>query len=95
MTIFAVLMPIPQPALIDEITKSFPDNYLSLNQKWAAGERFLVGKDRLRRLGRRAKKLLEKRAIIGERGWGWCGPSVLLRQPAAGRGERAMAFQRS
>ena len=32
MTIFAVLMPMPQPALIDEITKSFPDNYLSLNQ---------------------------------------------------------------
>jgi len=29
-----------------------------------------IGKDRLRRLGRRAKKLLEKRAIIGEPGWG-------------------------
>jgi hypothetical protein len=32
MTIFVVLMPIPQPALVDEIKKSFPDNYLSLNQ---------------------------------------------------------------
>ena len=53
-----------------------------------------VCEDRPRRL-RHAKKLLEKRAIIGERGWGWCSPSVLLRQPAAGRGERAMVFQRS
>ena len=52
-----------------------------------------ICKDSPRRLGR-AKKLLEKRAIIGGRGW-WGCPSVLLRQPAAGRGERAMAFQRS
>ena len=52
-----------------------------------------VCKDSPRRLGR-AKKLLEKRAIIGGRDW-WGCPSVLLRQPAAGRGERAMAFQRS
>jgi len=32
MTIFAVLMPIPQQALVEEIKKSFPDNYLSLNE---------------------------------------------------------------
>lgn len=32
MTIFAVLMPIPQQALVEEITKSFPEDYLSLNE---------------------------------------------------------------
>src|SRR5450631_4670672 len=52
-----------------------------------------IGKGRPRRLGR-PKKLLEKRAIIGGRGWGRC-PSVLLRQTAAGRGERTTAFERS
>lgn len=31
MTIFAVLMPTPQPSLTEEIKKSFPNDYLSLN----------------------------------------------------------------
>ena len=32
MTIFAVLMPIPQPALIDEIRRSYPLDHLQLNE---------------------------------------------------------------
>jgi hypothetical protein len=31
MTIFAILMPTPQPLLIEEIKKKFPHNYLELN----------------------------------------------------------------
>ena len=32
MTIFAVLMPTPQPRLIAEINRSFPDDSMSLNE---------------------------------------------------------------
>jgi hypothetical protein len=32
MTIFAILMPTPQPALVAEITRLYPDDHLSLNE---------------------------------------------------------------
>jgi len=32
MTIFAVLMPTPQPKLVAEVEKTFPGDYLSLNE---------------------------------------------------------------